>query len=91
MRLSQAFGKTLRDAPADAEMISHQLLIRANFVRPAGAGIYTFMPLGYRVMRKIWGILAEEMDAIGARRCGCLICTRQHCGRPPGAGTRLTC
>ncbi len=42
MRLSQSFGKTLRDAPADAEMISHQLLIRGNFVRPAGAGIYTF-------------------------------------------------
>ncbi len=67
MRLSQAFGKTLREAPADAEMISHQLLIRANFVRPAGAGIYTFMPLGYRVMRKIWHILAEEMDAIGGQ------------------------
>ena len=51
MRLSRAFGKTLRQAPADAEMISHQLLIRANFVRPAGAGIYTFMPLGFRVLK----------------------------------------
>lgn len=67
MRLSQAFGKTLRDAPADAEMISHQLLIRANFVRPLGAGIYTFMPFGYRVIRKLWRILAEEMDAIGGQ------------------------
>ena len=64
MRLSQAFGKTLREAPADAEMASHQLLIRANFVRPLGAGIYTYMPFGYRVLRKIWNILAEEMDAI---------------------------
>ena len=64
MRLSKSFGKTLREAPADAEMASHQLLIRANFVRPLGAGIYTFMPFGYRVLRKIWNIMAEEMDAI---------------------------
>ena len=67
MRLSQAFGKTLREAPADAEMISHQLLIRANFIRPLGAGIYTYMPFGYRVLRKIWAILAQEMDAIGGQ------------------------
>lgn len=67
MRMSEAFGKTLREAPADAEMISHQLLIRANFVRPLGAGIYTFMPLGYRVLRKMWAIMAEEMDAIGGQ------------------------
>lgn len=67
MRLSQAFGKTLREAPADAEMTSHQLLIRANFIRPLAAGIYTYMPFGYRVLRKIWNILAEEMDAIGGQ------------------------
>ncbi len=67
MRLSRSFGKTLREAPADAEMISHQLLIRGNFIRPAGAGIYTFMPFGYRVIRKIWNILSEEMDAIGGQ------------------------
>ncbi len=67
MRFSRSFGRTLREAPADAEMISHQLLIRGNFVRPAGAGIYTFMPFGYRVIRKIWAILAEEMDAIGGQ------------------------
>ncbi len=67
MRLSRAFGKTLREAPADAEMTSHQLLIRANFVRPAGAGIYTFMPFGFRVLQKIQRIMEEEMDAIGAQ------------------------
>ncbi|MGB3717366.1 MAG: proline--tRNA ligase [Candidatus Promineifilaceae bacterium] len=67
MRMSIAFGKTLREAPAEAEMLSHQLLIRANFVRPLGAGIYTFMPLGLRVIRKIWAIMAEEMDAIGGQ------------------------
>ena len=64
MRLSQLFGKTLRDAPSDAELISHQLLIRGNFVRPVGAGIYTFMPLGFRVLQNIRRILVEEMEAI---------------------------
>lgn len=67
MRLSQAFGKTLRQAPADAEMISHQLLIRANFVRPLGAGIYTYMPFGFRVLTKIHRIMSEEMDTIGGQ------------------------
>lgn len=67
MRFSRAFGKTLREAPADAELISHQLLLRGNFVRPLGAGIYTYMPLGYRVIRKLWRIMAEEMDAIGGQ------------------------
>ena len=67
MRLSQSFGKTLREAPAEAELASHQLLIRANYIRRTGAGIYTFMPFGYRVIRKIWRILAEEMDAIGGQ------------------------
>lgn len=67
MRMSRSFGKTLREAPADAEMISHQLLIRANFVRPIGAGIYVFMPFGYRVLRKIWAIMSEEMDAVGGQ------------------------
>jgi prolyl-tRNA synthetase len=67
MRLSKAFGKTLREAPAEAELISHQLLIRANFVRPVSSGIYTFMPLGFRVLRKIQQIMEEEMDAIGGQ------------------------
>jgi len=64
MRMSRALGKTLREAPADAEMVSHKLLIRANYIRPLSAGIYTFMPLGYRVIRKIWRIMSEEMNAI---------------------------
>lgn len=67
MRLSKSFGKTLRQAPADAEMVSHQLLIRGSFIRPLAAGIYTYMPLGYRVIRNIWRIIAEEMDAIGGQ------------------------
>ncbi len=67
MRLSRSFGKTLREAPAEAELVSHQLLLRANFIRPAGAGVYSFMPFGYRVIRKIWDIMAEEMDAISGQ------------------------
>lgn len=67
MRLSHAFGKTLREAPTEAEMMSHQLLIRGNFIRSVGAGIYTYMPLGYRVIRKIWKIMAEEMEAVGGQ------------------------
>jgi prolyl-tRNA synthetase len=68
MRLTNLFGKTLREAPADAEMVSHQLLIRGNFVRPLAAGIYTFMPLGYRVLRKIEAIMIAEMEAIGGQQ-----------------------
>ncbi len=68
MRLSQSFGKTLREAPSDAELTSHQLLIRGNFVRPLGAGIYTYMPLGFRVLRNIEKIMAEEMDAISGQQ-----------------------
>ena len=68
MRLSQSFGKTLREAPAEAELISHQLLIRGNFVRPLGAGIYTYMPLGYRVLRNIQRIMEEEMDALNGQQ-----------------------
>jgi len=67
MRLSRAFGKTLRESPAEGELISHQLLIRANFVRPVSSGIYSFMPLGFRVLRKIQQIMEEEMDAIGGQ------------------------
>jgi prolyl-tRNA synthetase len=65
--MSSSFGKTLREAPAEAEMVSHQLLIRANYVRPLGAGIYTFMPLGLRVIRRIWSIMAQEMEAVGGQ------------------------
>lgn len=67
MRLSRSFGKTLREAPSDAEMASHKLLIRANFIRPLGAGIYTFMPLGFRVLNHIHAIMSEEMDAISGQ------------------------
>jgi len=67
LRLSRLFGKTLREAPADAEMVSHQLLVRAGFIRPLTAGIFSYLPLGWRALRKIEGILREEMDRIGGQ------------------------
>ncbi len=67
MRLSQLFGRTLRQMPADAELISHQLLLRANFIRAMGAGLYTYMHLGWRVALKIQDILRKEMEAIGCQ------------------------
>jgi prolyl-tRNA synthetase len=66
-RASQLFLPTLRDAPADAEAVSHKLLVRGGFIRQVSAGIWTFMPLGWRVHRKIEQVIREEMDAIGAQ------------------------
>lgn len=67
MRQSQLFGKTLREAPADAENISHQLLARAGYIQQVAAGIFSFMPLGWRSVKKIKRIMQEEMDAAGAQ------------------------
>ena len=67
MRLSRSFGKTLRDAPADAETASHQYLTRAGFVQQVAAGIYSYMPLGWRSLTKITNIIREEMDRAGAQ------------------------
>jgi prolyl-tRNA synthetase len=66
-RASQLFLPTLREDPADAEAASHKLLVRGGFIRQVTAGVWTFMPLGWRVHRKIEQIIREEMDAIGAQ------------------------
>jgi prolyl-tRNA synthetase len=66
-RASQLFLPTLRDSPADAEAVNHKLLVRGGFVRQVTAGIWTFLPLGWRVHRKVEQIIREEMDAIGAQ------------------------
>ncbi len=67
MKISHLFSQTLREAPADAEMPSHKLLVRAGFIRQLAAGIYTVMPLAMRSMTKIENIIREEMDAIGGQ------------------------
>jgi prolyl-tRNA synthetase len=64
MKLSQHFGKTLREAPVDATMTSHKLIVRAGLARPLAAGIYAYLPLGARVIRRIEAILRSEMDPI---------------------------
>jgi prolyl-tRNA synthetase len=66
-RASQLFLPTLRDDPADAEAASHRLLVRGGFIRQVSAGLWTMMPLGWRVHRKIEQIVREEMDAIGGQ------------------------
>ncbi|KUI26766.1 proline--tRNA ligase [Mycobacterium sp. GA-2829] len=66
-RMSELFLRTLRDDPADAEVPSHKLLIRAGYVRPVGPGLYTWLPLGLRVFRKIEQIVRDEMTAIGGQ------------------------
>ena len=67
MRWSAAFIPTLRDDPADAEAVSHRLLLRAGFVRQLMAGVYALLPLGHRVCQKITSVIREEMDRIGAQ------------------------
>ncbi|WP_242355493.1 proline--tRNA ligase [Anaeromyxobacter sp. SG64] len=67
VRLSQAFVPTLKEAPADAQVASHKLLVRAGFIRQLGAGIYDYLPLAKRTLTKIQAIVREEMDAIGGQ------------------------
>jgi prolyl-tRNA synthetase len=66
MRLSQAFLPVLKESPADAQIVSHKLMLRAGLVRQTAAGIYAWLPLGYRVLRKIEAIVREEQDRAGA-------------------------
>jgi len=66
MRASQFFITTLKEAPSDAEIVSHQLMLRAGLIRRLAAGIYTWMPLGLRVVRKVEAIVREEMNRAGA-------------------------
>ncbi|HUY60658.1 MAG TPA: proline--tRNA ligase [Candidatus Dormibacteraeota bacterium] len=69
MRLSTLFGRTLRATPADSEVAGHQLLLRAGYVRQLAAGVFSALPLGLRVARRIETILREEMDAVGGQEC----------------------
>ena len=67
MRWNSLFIPTLRDAPSDAEVVSHKLLLRAGYVRQLSAGLYCYLYLAQRSLRKIERIIREEMDAIGAQ------------------------
>src|SRR3982751_2712590 len=65
--MSELFVRTLREDPADAEVPSHRWLVRAGYIRRAAPGIYSWLPLGYRVLRNVEAIVREEMEAIGAQ------------------------
>jgi prolyl-tRNA synthetase len=67
MRMSRLFGRTTREVPSDAESASHQLLVRAGMISQGAAGVYSFLPLGWRVMRRIQQIVREEMDRAGGQ------------------------
>ena len=67
MRLSQSFGKTLRDDPADAEIASHRLMLKAGMIYQSAAGVYSYLPLAWRSIRKIEEIIRQEMDAAGGQ------------------------
>lgn len=67
MRLSRLFGKTLRQAPAEADTVSHQLLLKTGMIHQVAAGVYAYLPLGWRVLRKIERIIREEIDAAGGQ------------------------
>ncbi|HEX3324997.1 MAG TPA: proline--tRNA ligase [Solirubrobacterales bacterium] len=66
-RLGQSFIPTLKDAPADAEALSHKLMVRAGLIRQVGAGLWSYLPAGWRVERKVEGIIREEMEGIGCQ------------------------
>ena len=67
MRFSKMFIPTLREVPADADAVSHRLMLRAGYVRQLAAGLYIFLPLGWRALARINAILKEEMEAIGSQ------------------------
>ena len=66
MRVSNFFLSTLKEAPSEAELISHKLMIRAGLIKRLGSGIYSLMPIGLRVVRKVENIVREEMNRAGA-------------------------
>ena len=69
MRMSALYAPTLREDPQEADIASHRLLLRAGFIRKMASGIYSYLPLAWRSLRKIEGIVREEMDGIGAQEC----------------------
>ena len=88
MRTSQLLIPTLREDPGEAETVSHKLMLRAGLIRKVAAGIYTYLPLGLRVIRKVEQIIREEMNRAGAQE---LLDARlpppQNCGGKPADGS----
>src|SRR5918999_6336158 len=74
-RASKLFLPTLRDDPADADAVSHRLLVRGGFIRQVGTGLWTYLPLGWRVHQKVVQIIREEMNSIGGQEMLCPVLT----------------
>jgi len=88
MKASQFFISTLKEAPADAEVVSHKLMMRAGMIKKLGAGIYTLMPMGLRVVKKVESIVREEMNRAGAVELTMPVIQPPSCGKRPAALTR---
>ncbi len=89
MRLSQMLFVTLREDPAEAEIPSHKLLLRAGYIRRIASGVYAYLPLMWRVLKKVSNIVREEMDATGAKNACCHNCNQRSYGKSQDGG-RLT-
>jgi len=87
MRTTQFPLNTVKETPADAEIASHQLMIRAGLIRKLAAGLYSWLPLGLRVLRKVEKITREEMEKAGALEVLMPALQPQNSGRKPDAGT----
>ena len=87
MRLSRLFVRTLRQAPAEAETASHQLLLRAGMIQQLAAGVYSYLPLAWRVMRKIEAIIRQEMDAAGGQEVAMPVLQPQELWQESGRWT----
>ena len=87
MKASQFLISTLKEAPADAEVVSHKLMMRAGMIKKLGAGIYNYMPMGLRVIRKVEAIVREEMNRAGAMETTMPV-VQPSCGRKRAALTR---
>ncbi len=91
MRFTQLFAPTLREAPREAELLSHRLLLRGGFIRPLASGVYSYLPLGLKVLNKISNILREEMARVGGIELlmPTLVPARTAGGVGPGQGGRF--
>ena len=88
MRVSKFYLSTLKEAPAEADVTSIRLMLRAGLIRKLGTGLYTFMPLGLRALRKVEQIVREEMNRAGALEVSMPACSRPISGSRAAAGGR---
>ena len=89
MRASQFFLPTLKETPAEAELISHQMLLRGGFIRRLASGLYTWLPLGLRVLRKVEAVVREEMERAGAQEVLMPVVQPAELWQESGAGNSM--